>query len=133
MQHPALQSRPPGIPAREHAIPGGRADGGAGMSFGKDHSFPCEPVHVRSGYLAAVAAETLDVAVTQVVAQDEDNVRLFCRRGPNCRGQQDSGKTGVNPVQKTCVLHQGSFPLVAVDCLTTAMFVLANKHWVWRR
>ena len=72
--HPALKTASPAVPAGQHGIAGGRANGGRGMSIGKGHPLLGQPVQVRGGNLG-FWVEGLNVPVTHVVGENKNDVR----------------------------------------------------------
>lgn len=72
--HPALETAPPTVPARQDGIARRRANGGRGMSVGKGHTFLGQPVQMGGGNLG-FWVEGLNVPVAHVVGQNENDVR----------------------------------------------------------
>ena len=72
----------------EQTVAGGRADRGRRMRVGEPHPLARQPVEMRRGHfrLRVVAA---DVAVAEVVREDDEDVRI-ARVGGEGGGQQDS-------------------------------------------
>jgi hypothetical protein len=55
------------------------------MGIGKDHPLRREPVDVRGRDLATLGIEAPDIAITEVIAEDYDDVRsLACDRFRCC-------------------------------------------------
>ncbi len=68
-----------GVQARHEHAPGGGADGASGVVVGEAHAFGGHAVQV--GRLDEALAVGAEVAVAQIVGQDEDDVGRVLRRG----------------------------------------------------
>ena len=73
-EYAALQLRAPRIPPGHHAVPRRRTNARAAVGIGKRHPLFGDLVQARRGDLA-VRIEALHIAVPEVIAQDEHNVR----------------------------------------------------------
>ena len=81
-QHAARQPRAPGVAAGEQAVARRRAQGRGRMRVGEPQSLARQAIEVRCGN-AAGGIERADVAVAQIVSQDQDDVGTGLRGG--CR------------------------------------------------
>ncbi|OHB72155.1 MAG: hypothetical protein A2V70_20800 [Planctomycetes bacterium RBG_13_63_9] len=80
-RHPgvAADQRVTGVQPRHQAASRGRTDRAAGIAVRKPHTLLGHAIEVRRpDHLLAVAAE---VAIAEIVGQDEDDVRRIGRRG----------------------------------------------------
>ena len=74
LDYSILQAGPPRVAAGKKAVTGGGADGRAGMSIGKDHSFSGELVDMGGLDFPILGIETLHISVAQVVTHDKDDI-----------------------------------------------------------
>jgi len=72
----ALEFGAPGLAAGEEAVAGWRADRGAGVGVGEDHAIGGELVRAWGRDLTRLRGHAVDVAESQIIAQDHDDVRL---------------------------------------------------------
>lgn len=70
----ALVFGSPVIAPGEKTVAGGSADCGAGMSVSENHPFFCKAIDGGGGDFTALRIEVLDVAVSEVITKDEDDV-----------------------------------------------------------
>ena len=89
--NPALQFRAPVIAPGEQRVAGRRAHPGRRMSVGEAHALRREPVDVRRGNFPALRVVALDIAVTEVVGEDDEDVGLG---GVRCGGGGGGGGGG---------------------------------------
>src|SRR5262249_55351888 len=78
-QDVALEPRSPAVATRQQRIACRRADRRRRMGIGEPHSFARQPIENRRRYLR-LRIEAADVTITEVIRQDEHNVRP-CRIG----------------------------------------------------
>ncbi len=72
---PLFQFGPPGISARENPVARRSADGRGRMRVGEAHALSCQLVEIRR-WNPRRRVVNAQVAVAQIVCQDEDNVEL---------------------------------------------------------
>lgn len=75
--HALLERRTPGITPRHDPVAGGRAYRRARMRIGKCHSFSGELVGTGGRYLRSFRSKTMDVAIPEIIAQDENDIRFL--------------------------------------------------------
>ena len=66
------------------------------MSVCENHPFAGQSIDRRREDFAALGIERLDVSVTEVVAEDEDDVRFLCLICKCCRNREDPKYRGKN-------------------------------------
>lgn len=86
-----LQLAAPVVAAGDDTVTRGRADGGGGVCVGEDDALTREAVYVRGGDLA-FGVQAAHVTIAEVVAEDEDEVRLFGGLGGDCECEGEEGK-----------------------------------------
>ncbi len=70
------------------------------MSISKDHTLPCQPVHIRSRYLA-VLVKASNIPITHIVGKDINNIRkITLGRSPNNPRQSQTSRPGPGNLQK---------------------------------
>ena len=79
-EHTALQLGPPRVAARHHAVARGCADTGAGVRIRENHALLGETIKARRGDLA-FGIEALHIAITKIIAEDEDDVGFVASAG----------------------------------------------------
>ena len=86
-EHAAGHAVAPAVAPGHDAVAAGRTDRCRGVGVGEAHALAGQPVAVRRRVRAAVAGQ---VAVPQVVGQDDDDVRPFGRgrAGNRCRARE---------------------------------------------
>ena len=77
----SLQTSPPTVASCQQAVSRRRADRGSRMGIGENHSFPGKPVDARRGDFTSIGIEALNVAVSEVITQDHDDVWFIRGRG----------------------------------------------------
>ena len=91
-----LQVRAPRVAAGQQAVARGRADGRPAVRIRKRHAFAAQPVEVRCRDFATRRVERLHIAVTEIVGEDQNNVRprdgvdVFRRAGGDAGGRGGS-------------------------------------------
>ncbi len=96
----------PGIFAREQGIAGWRARGGCGVAVGEAQTFTRESINVRRVY--SRRAVTTDVAVTEIIGIEEDDVGLVGTR-ERCDADSEDGQDGLgNRMGKTSNIQRST-------------------------
>jgi hypothetical protein len=76
----ALQPRAPVVAAGQQGVAGGRADAAAGMTVGEAQALRGQPVDGRRRDLPARRVVALDVAVAEVIGQNDQHVGRCAHR-----------------------------------------------------
>ena len=80
----------PAVATGEEAVSSGGADGGAGVGIGENHAFFGEAIDGRGGDFTTLGIEALDVAVAEVITEDEDDVGLLWSRNKSLSNEESA-------------------------------------------
>ena len=123
LQHPALQSRPPVIPARQNPVPRRGAHRRTPVRIREHHPLRRQPVHMRRRDLP-LRVQALHIPVAQIIRQYVDDVRFRPLRRHHPYGRQ--GQQQDRQFQPKTVHDHGNKDVCPTDQVSTMSPVLGD-------